>query len=217
MRLNNALPVKRWRQSSTAGRMQEPLSYVSREMIASILEDRSRRSISVCFTGHRRISRTLLPLLTERLDDQLRELYHKGYRDFLCGGALGFDMLAAERVIHLQPDCPGMRLIMVLPCSTQTRSWTDAETRRYERILYAADDTIVLSPAYYDGCMLVRNRHMVDHSSLCLCFMVEPKGGTVSTVAYAAKQGLPIINLAMSIPKAVLRFEQDELTDDYLD
>lgn len=217
MRLNNALSGRRWRQSSTAGRMQEPLSYVSREMIASILENRSRRSISVCFTGHRRIASALLPLLTKQLDLQLRDLYQKGYRDFLCGGALGFDMLAAERVIHLQPECPDMRLIMVLPCSTQTRNWTDAQASRYERILYAADDTMVLSPTYYEGCMLARNRYMVDHCSLCLCFMVEPKGGTVSTVAYAAKQGMPIINLAMSMPQAVLRYDQDDAFDDYLD
>ncbi|MGN1019142.1 MAG: SLOG family protein [Aristaeellaceae bacterium] len=185
--------------------LKEPLSRISREMIAGVYADVSRRPVTVCFTGHRHIAAEALPALTSKLDRMLEQLYSRGYRDFLSGGALGFDLLAAEAVLSLRQAHPDVRLIMVLPCSNQTSRWTEQDCRRYERILYAADETRVLSPAYYEGCMLVRNRHMVDHCALCLCYMTAPRGGTLSTVSYALKEAVPVINLAMDKPTTVLR------------
>ena len=45
--------------------------------------------------------------------------------------------------------------------------------------------------------MLVRNRYMVDRASFCVCYLNKMKGGTVSTVAYAAKAGISLLNVAM--------------------
>ena len=185
--------------------LQEPLSRITREMIAGGYADMTRRPLTVCFTGHRHIAADALPLLTARMDRQLAQLYGKGYRDFLSGGALGFDLLAAERVMALRRVHPDVRLIMVLPCGNQTHRWAAQDCHRYERILYAADETRVLAPAYYEGCMQVRNRHMVDHSALCVCYMVSPRGGTLSTVSYALKEAVPVINLAMDMPAPVLQ------------
>ena len=44
--------------------------------------------------------------------------------------------------------------------------------------------------------MMVRNRYMVDRSSLCLCYLRKASGGTKSTVDYAKKAGLQLLNLA---------------------
>lgn len=132
-----------------------------------------------------------------RLDKHLERLYRRGYRRFLCGGALGFDQLAAERVLLLRERYPEARLILVLPCSQQSRFWPDEDKRRYTRIIQQCDETRILSYFYYEGCMLVRNRHMVDRSSLCLCYLKHPKGGTMSTVAYASQNNVTIVNLAM--------------------
>lgn len=132
-----------------------------------------------------------------RLDEHLERLYRRGYRRFLCGGALGFDQLAAERVLLLRNRHADAQLILVLPCPQQSRYWADEDKRRFAHIIQSSDETRMLSHIYYDGCMLVRNRHMVDRSSLCLCYLNRPKGGTMSTVAYACQSNVTIVNIAM--------------------
>ena len=160
-------------------------------------EEERMRGITACFTGHRQLEDSRLPALVMRLDSVLHRLYGLGYRRFLSGGARGFDQLAAERVLALRGSCPDAQLIMALPCATQSRSWPDADCRRYERILCQADETHVLSPVYYQGCMMVRNRYMVDRASFCVCYLTHMKGGTVSTAVYASKENVPLINIAM--------------------
>ena len=46
------------------------------------------------------------------------------------------------------------------------------------------------------GCMYKRNRHLVDHSGVCVCYLTKDSGGTTYTVRYARAHGLEIINLA---------------------
>ncbi len=157
-----------------------------------------QRQVTVCFTGHRQLEDHEAETISARLDLLLPKLYLQGYRRFLCGGALGFDTLAAEAVMRLQAIYPDVMLVMAIPCATQAMRWNKMDTRRYEQILYAADETHVLSPAYYNGCMMVRNRFMVDRSALCVCYLDKMKGGTMSTVAYAVQEKLSVLNLAMA-------------------
>lgn len=156
-----------------------------------------QRQMTVCFTGHRQLAEQESDAVSVKLDLLLPKLYQQGYRRFLCGGALGFDTLAAEAVMRLQATHSDVMLVMAIPCATQAMRWNEADTRRYEQILYAADETHVLSPAYYNGCMMVRNRFMVDRSALCVCYLNKMKGGTMSTVAYAVQEKLSVLNLAM--------------------
>ncbi len=86
---------------------------------------------------------------------------------------------------------------MVLPCAHQVCHWPERDEQRYAHLIVQSDEVRVLSQIYYDGCMMVRNRHMVDRSSLCICYLDKPKGGTMSTAAYACKKGLTIVNLAL--------------------
>ena len=173
------------------------------------------RRISVCFTGHRHLSTAECAMLTPRLQSLLCALYKRGYRRFLCGGALGFDTLAAECVIRLQAQHEDVCLVMALPCSTQAQRWRPEDVRRYERILYAADETHVLAPNYYNGCMMVRNRFMVDRASFCVCYLNQMKGGTMSTVAYALKQHVPVLNAAMEDACAAYVRESAVVTASY--
>ena len=124
------------------------------------------------------------------------EAIEQGYRYFGCGGALGFDTLAAQTVLRLREIYPEIRLILVLPCRDQTRGWKQADVAEYERIMKAADKVTYTSEQYYSGCMHKRNRHLVDNSSLCICYLTEQSGGTAYTVNYARSQGLSIINVA---------------------
>ena len=124
------------------------------------------------------------------------EAIEQGYRYFGCGGALGFDTLAAQTVLRLREIYPEIRLILVLPCRDQTRGWKQADVAEYDRIMKAADKVTYTSEQYYSGCMHKRNRHLVDYSSLCVCYLTEQSGGTAYTVNYARTQGLKIINVA---------------------
>ena len=192
--------------ATAADALRQPPSFISEITPDPYdLRTRANRQHTVCFTGHRalghadeRAIRQLAPLL--------ELLYQAGYRDFLCGGALGFDVAAAEYVIRLREKHRDVRLIFCLPCADQSAKWKRADCSRYERLLYLSDETRVLSPHYYDGCMQVRNTYMVDRSYLCVAYMARLHGGTLSTVRYALSQDVPVVNLA--VPSAVEEFTQ---------
>ena len=86
--------------------------------------------------------------------------------------------------------------ILVLPCKMQTRGWKHEDIDEYNRIMKAADKVVYTSQDYYNGCMHKRNRHLVDNSSRCICFLTEKTGGTFYTVNYASEHGLTIFNIA---------------------
>lgn len=147
-----------------------------------------------CFTGHRKIPLDQLESVTQRLRDAVIASIKDGYLYFGAGGALGFDTLAAQVVLNLKKDYPNIKLILVLPCKTQTRGWKQEDIEEYNRIMKAADKVVYTSHNYYNGCMQKRNRHLVDYSSLCICYLNETTGGTAYTVEYAKKNNLTIIN-----------------------
>ena len=65
----------------------------------------------------------------------------------------------------------------------------------YNDIKLRADKVKVLAPHYYNGCMQKRNRHLVDCSSACICFLTKHESGTAYTVNYAKENGLKIVNV----------------------
>lgn len=156
-----------------------------------------QRGITACFTGHRHIPREKIPAVTRTLEKAISDAYEKGYRIFLCGGALGFDTLAARQVIAFRQKHPDIRLEIVIPCPTQAVHWSQEDQAAYNEILDHADDCLTLSPFYYEGCMHSRNRYMVNHSSLCICYLVQMSGGTWFTVKEALAQNLTLLKLAM--------------------
>ena len=79
------------------------------------------RSQTCCFTGHRVIPNSEIEQLTNRLSLEIINLIKRGYRYFGSGGALGFDMLAAEVVLSLKATYPHINLILVLPCRDQAK------------------------------------------------------------------------------------------------
>ena len=140
-----------------------------------------------------------MPALTSALDNALEEAWAGGFRFFFSGAALGFDLLAAQAVLRLRRAHPDARLLLALPCPTQADRWSSQDRIIYRNILSAADHVVCVSPAYFEGCMQKRNRYMVDHSTLCLCYLRTCRGGTWYTVSYAYDQGLEIRNLALKL------------------
>lgn len=151
------------------------------------------REKTCCFTGHRYIPEGEEERIKNRLESIITSLYHRGVCYYGAGGALGFDTLAAEAVLRLRPQYPALRLILVLPCRDQTRGWQPEDISRYERIQSQADKTVYTAQRYEQGCMHKRNRHLVDNSGICVCYLTRRSGGTAYTVEYAQAQGLELI------------------------
>ncbi len=154
------------------------------------------REKTCCFTGHRRIPVGLRSRIASEIENRVIELISHGYNVFETGGALGFDTVAAQVVLRVRDRYPFIRLVLVLPCSNQTDGWCEHDRRMYNYIMDAADDVIYTSAEYTKGCMYKRNRRLVDDSSVCICWLRHPSGGTLYTVNYAEKSGLKIINIA---------------------
>ena len=151
---------------------------------------------TACFTGHRQIPSKDYTLIQTRLKEALLSSLQEGYRFFGTGGALGFDTMAAQAVLELRNTNPEIRLILVLPCVSQAKYWDKGDVIEYERIKRSADKIVYTSKEYTRDCMLKRNRHLVDNSSLCICYLTKNSGGTAYTVDYARRKGLAIVNLA---------------------
>lgn len=151
---------------------------------------------TVCFTGHRHISEKAIPDLLSALYSEVLELFRTGYTHFICGGAMGFDTMAAECVLAMKERFPEITLSLYLPCRNQTEKWNRLDNlNAYKNILGRADEVKYISDFYTDTCMHERNRLMADDSSVCVAYLKSVRGGTAYTVNYAQKKGLRIINL----------------------
>ena len=149
-----------------------------------------------CFTGHRVIPSGEKETIRNLLETAIEKAIQDGYRFFGAGGALGFDTLAAQTVQTLKQQYPHIRLILVLPCINQANGWKQADIDEYERIKSLADKVVYTSTEYTYGCMHKRNRHLVDNSNLCICYLTRLSGGTAYTVRYAESKGVYIRNIA---------------------
>ena len=160
------------------------------------------REQTCCFTGHRKLPANAWKLKTLLLSTLMRVIEDNGMRDFICGGARGFDLMAAEMLLGLKPLYPDIRLIMALPCppEEQTRGWPRDDLQRYQEILRQADQTVVVSPYFTKGCMHRRNRYLVEQSSYCICYLTRMNSGTSYTVNYAFEQNCTVENLALACP-----------------
>ena len=154
----------------------------------------------VCFTGHRSIKEPLSNLY-RRLDRAIEKaVTDRNASDFYVGGAIGFDMIAALRVLRLKKKYSTVRLHLVLPCPIpeMVMKWSDEDKIAFDDILNRADSITVISDRYYDGCMKERNQRLVDLAdTLCICYWNENdnRSGTGQTVRMAERKGLMIKNL----------------------
>jgi uncharacterized phage-like protein YoqJ len=155
---------------------------------------------TVCFTGHRIIPDGELDFIKKKLASEIEQLIGQGYCCFCAGGALGFDTLAAQAVLEAKEQFSQIKLILALPCLSQANRWCEHDKRVYEQIKQRADEVVYTSQKYTRGCMFKRNRYLVDHSSVCVCYLTKETGGTAYTVKYARSKGIVIRNLAKERP-----------------
>lgn len=129
---------------------------------------------TVCFSGYRigkmpgaaegcdpaevqRVVRARCTWIVERLCEQ-------GYDTFVSGMATGFDLWAAEAVLSVRRDRPGVRLLAFVPYRKQTKYYDPVSERLYTEVLAQADYVHCLNERYTRNCCLDRNVAMLDHS-----------------------------------------------------
>ena len=158
------------------------------------------RQISCCFTGHRPEK---LPWRYDEADPRCLSLkrriaaaveaaYEEGHRHFLCGMALGCDLYFCETVLALRDSRPGVTVEAAIPCESQADKWPPEDKERYQRLVGLCDFETMVQRQYDRGCMLRRNRYMVDRSSLLIAAFDGSKGGTLYTASYALKNGVEV-------------------------
>lgn len=157
---------------------------------------------TVCFTGHRSQK---LPWRFNENDERCKAMKASlhleiekaikcGYDTFLCGMALGFDMICAEMILEFQQRYNHIKIIGAIPCKNQEIKWSEKDKVRYTNLLKHLDGIRCIYDEYIGAeCMLERNRFMVNNSSLMIALFNGISGGTKSTIDYARKQGIKIV------------------------
>lgn len=150
---------------------------------------------SCCFTGHRIIKIT--SELVQRLRVAIIGVIGMGVAEFYDGGAIGFDILAAETVMELKNEYPDIKLHLLLPCPAdeQVKGWSNAQIAHYEKMLGATDSFTIISEHYTRDCMKQRNEQLVRLADCCICYCTNPRSGTGQTVRMAENKGIEIINI----------------------
>lgn len=153
------------------------------------------------FTGHRRLpdgrKEDIKTCVAENIERLITEY---NVRDFISGGALGFDTIAAEIVVEMKKKYPHIRLLMYLPCYGQSNKWDKNSKYRYRMILSHADEVIYVTQSEYsDGCMQLRNMRMVKDAFFCIAFCLVKSSGTGATLRHAGSVSAHIINIADEI------------------
>ena len=161
------------------------------------------RETTCSFTGHRPEK---LPwrgdesdprclALKERLAAAVEDAYDRGMRHFLCGMARGADFYFCDAVLELRERRSGVTLEAGIPCEEQAARWSERERERWFSLVERCDGETMLQHHYDKGCMLRRNRYLVDHSSMLIAVYDGMLGGTMYTLSYAMKQGLETVIL----------------------
>ena len=160
------------------------------------------RSYTCCFAGHRQITgksfneNENFDYIKRRTEEEILRAIELGYKNFISGMALGFDMLCAEIILELKEKFSFIKLFCALPCNEQEKLWKESQKERYFNILEKADKIVCLQPEYSRGCMQKRNKFMIDNSSYLIAFYTGVSGGTKQTIEYALKNGLKIVTFS---------------------
>jgi uncharacterized phage-like protein YoqJ len=156
----------------------------------------NNKKTTCCFSGHRKIEN--IQQYRPIVEDLIERLVINGYTDFVCGGAKGWDTFAAKIVLSEQEkfNWINLHLILPVPPAKQTYNYSPQEKADYDYNLKHAAEVKILSPHYYNGCMLKRNKVMAEMSSFCIAFYTSYKSGTFQTVKLVESCGGKVENAA---------------------
>jgi len=151
---------------------------------------------SCFFIGHKNLDTNKITKIKKHLEDEIINLINQGVTNFYSGGLIGFDLLAAETIINLKSQFPNITLSTVIAYEDQYEDWTPINQQRYFLILRESDKINILSNNYYNNCILIRHKYVIESSNYCIAYIKISFGDTFYGVSYAQKCEIPIINLA---------------------
>lgn len=134
-------------------------------------------------------------IFQKRLFTTIEDLIDDGCRTFYSGMAMGFDIIAAEAVLYFREKVDGIKLICAVPFENQEINFPNDWKNRYNFLINACDEVVVISKEYHNGCYQNRNKFMVDNSDYVITWYDGQLGGTKNTLLYAQKKCRYIINL----------------------
>lgn len=88
-----------------------------------------------------------------------------------------------------------IRLVAAVPFARQAAGYSADDRTRYEVLLAAADEVVVLSERYSYGCYYRRDDWMVERAGRIICWYDGSNSGTRYTVRRAVAAGLEVVNL----------------------
>ncbi len=106
---------------------------------------------------------------------------------------LGCDLYFGELVLGVKREWPEITLEAAVPCPTQADSWAEDAKLRWKKLLRACDYETMVQDHYTLGCMMRRNRYMIDHASMLIAVYDGQEGGTRRTVEYAMRRQIPVV------------------------
>ena len=139
------------------------------------------KAYTCCVTGHRDIPEEKIPYVHSQLLQELLHVMEGGYTHFISGFASGVDLIFAEIVSNLKRKYP-ITLEAAIPYSGRMNT----PDQTFHRLLKECDIVRIHTDKYCKCCYMVRNRYMVDHSTLVIAVHDGRKsGGTAATIRYA--------------------------------
>ncbi len=181
-------------------------------------DSNSEHLLTCSFTGYRP---SKLPFVFDKNTEQYAKLYdvlkneiHRlidcGVTYFQTGMAQGIDLMCGEIVLEMK-QIFDVHLFCVIPCENQYSGWKEADISLYHRLISESSDVIYTGREYEKGCMMRRNRYLVDNAEYILAVFDGKPGGTMSTIKYAkAKQRTIIIINPNDYTKVELVHGDDE-------
>ena len=147
-----------------------------------------RREQTCCVTGHREIPADKQNLIKSVLRQEVVQAISKGYTHFISGFAAGVDLIFAEIVAELKREYP-----ITLEAAIPYPGRMNTPDAAFQRLIKNCDVIRVHADRYHKGCYMIRNRYMVDASTMVIAICDGRKsGGTAATMRYASIVGCMI-------------------------
>ena len=163
-----------------------------------------------CFTGHRPNKLFGYDLLVPQYQTLAKLVYgyceflysKRGVRNFISGGALGFDTVAFFAVNSLKLRHPDVRNILAIPFVGQENAWrSELDKDRYNRMKSLADSVVLVEnldqykSTSIPGKLNQRNLYMVDNSDFVIACWNGTTGGTCNCLKYAHSKSKTLFNI----------------------
>ena len=120
---------------------------------------------------------------------EIEQAVSAGADAFCCGMARGCDLYFAETVLRIKAERPEIRLEAWLACPEQASLWQETDRIRWQSLLDRCDGVHIVEECYSDGCLLRRDKAMVDQADELISVWDGSSGGTGWTVRYAKRRG----------------------------